>query len=205
MKNLQNTNSSRKNYKKNTKRRILEATLQLIWRYGVKGTTTKRIAKTAGINEATIFRNFKNKESLIAETYKKADSIKDPLKEFLKYDFPTVEDFLNKFGLLIYKQFLKNKEIHLSCLKELGNKDSEFVKSHIYGIRAIINLFDKKLHEMHKQGKIKKNKINDLSNIYHSSILAAFIWHFINENGPSNDDIKNFIKSTSKILSRGII
>jgi AcrR family transcriptional regulator len=190
--------------KDNTKERILNATLQLIWKYGITNATTKRIAEAAGVNEVTIFRKFKNKGNLIAETYKIADSIMDPLKKFLKKDFPTIEDFLNRFGLMIYKQFQKNKEVHLSCLNELENKDSEFVKSHIQGIKAIINLFNEKLHEMHKQGKIKKIYINDLSNIFNSSALAAFIWNSVNDKEISSTDIKKFIKSLSKILSHGI-
>ncbi|MBN2402795.1 MAG: TetR/AcrR family transcriptional regulator [Spirochaetes bacterium] len=204
MKQQKKTLSNLNTRKDNTKTRILDATLQLIWKYGITNTTTKRIAEVAGVNEVTIFRKFKNKENLIAETYKIADSIMDPLKKFLKKDFPTVEDFLNRFGLMIYKQFLKNKEVHLSCLTELNNKNSEFVKSHIQGIRAIINLFNEKLHEMHKQGKIKKIYINDLSNIYHSSIIAAMIWNAINSRDVSNTDIKNFIKSMSKIVTDGI-
>ncbi len=190
--------------KDTTKMRILDATLQLIWKYGITNTTTKRIAEEAGVNEVTIFRKFKNKGNLIAETYKIADSITDPLKKFLKKDFPTVEDFLYKFGLMIYRQFQKNKEVHLSCLNELGNKDSEFVKSHIQGIKAIINLFNEKLHEMHKQDKIKKIYINDLSNIFNSASLAAFIWNSVNDKEISSTDIKNFIKSLSKILTHGI-
>jgi AcrR family transcriptional regulator len=204
MKKQKKISSNPETKKDTTEMRILDATLQLIWKYGIANTTTKRIAQEAGVNEVTIFRKFKNKGNLIAETYKIADSIMDPLKKFLKKDFPTVEDFLYEFGLMIYGQFQKNKEVHLSCLKELGNKDSEFVKPHIQGIKAIINLFNEKLHEMHKQGKIKKNYINDLSNIFNSAALAAFIWDSVNGKEISSTDIKNFIKSLSKILTHGI-
>lgn len=196
--------SNLKTKKVSTKARILNATLQLIWKYGITNTTTKRIAEAAGVNEVTIFRKFKNKGNLIAETYKIADSITDPLKRFLKKDFQTVEDFLNSFGLMIYRQFQKNKEVHLSCLAELSNKDSEFAQSHIQGIRAIINLFNEKLQEMHKQGKINKTSITDLSNIYHSAMLAAFIWGSVNDKEVSEADMKKFIKNVSRILICGI-
>jgi AcrR family transcriptional regulator len=190
--------------KDKTKARIIKATLQLIWKYGFQGATTKKIADAAGVNEVTIFRKFKNKENLIAETYNTADLKMYPLKNFLKKDFSTVEEFLNEFGLMIFKQFLKNKESHLLCLKEIGNKDLNFVKTHIKSIRIIIDLVNEKFYKMHKQGKIKKEFINNIANIYHSSTLAVFIWHCVNNKETSNADIKNFIKSLSKILTHGI-
>ena len=44
-----------------TKIKILEATLNLMVKYGYKGATTRKIAEVAGVNEVTIFRHFKNK------------------------------------------------------------------------------------------------------------------------------------------------
>jgi len=192
------------NNKDKTKARIIKATLQLIWKYGFHGATTKKIAAAAGVNEVTIFRKFKNKENLIAETYNTADLKMYPLKNFLDKDFSTVEEFINDFGQMIFKQFLKNKESHLLCIKEIGNKDLEFVKTHIKSIRVIIDLFNGKLHDMLKERKMKKSYIDSISNIFHSSTLAVFIWHCVNNKETSNTDIKNYIKSLSKILTAGI-
>lgn len=48
-----------------TRQRILAATRELIARKGRRGTTTREIAERAGVNEATLFRHFGNKDSLI--------------------------------------------------------------------------------------------------------------------------------------------
>lgn len=48
-----------------TQKRIIDAALYLISKVGYKGTSTKLIAQTAGVNETTIFKNFKTKELLV--------------------------------------------------------------------------------------------------------------------------------------------
>ncbi|MBN2039778.1 MAG: TetR/AcrR family transcriptional regulator [Spirochaetes bacterium] len=188
----------------NTKTKIMEATLQILWKNGYKGTTTKQIADLAGVNEVTIFRNFGNKEKLIEETFNLSDAMTDPLKELLKNEFPTVRDFLDEFSELMYTQWNKNKEINLSTLRELGSKQSDFTKRQVEAVKYIIKLFTEKLMEMHKQGKIKKSSIKDLSNIYHSATMSVYIWHSVNGNITSDKDIRNYLKSLSKVLTKGI-
>jgi AcrR family transcriptional regulator len=47
--------------------RILEAAAALYSNVGFRGTTTRRIAADAGVNEVTLFRHFGSKEALIRE------------------------------------------------------------------------------------------------------------------------------------------
>ena len=89
-------------------------------------------------------------------------------------------------------------------MREIGSKKSAFVKRHVDSVKYIIKLFTEKLNEMHKQGKIKKSYIKDLSNIYHSATMAVFVWHSVNGNETTDKDIKNYLKSLSKILTQGI-
>lgn len=48
-----------------TRDRIVAAAREVIGRKGKRGATTREIADLAGVNEATLFRHFGNKESLI--------------------------------------------------------------------------------------------------------------------------------------------
>lgn len=48
-----------------TRNRILAATREILANKGRRGTTTREIADLAGVNEATLFRHFGNKDALI--------------------------------------------------------------------------------------------------------------------------------------------
>ena len=48
-----------------TSQRIIDATMSLIRDKGYTATTTKDIARTAGVNECTLFRKFKNKKDIV--------------------------------------------------------------------------------------------------------------------------------------------
>jgi AcrR family transcriptional regulator len=48
-----------------TRERILKAARDVFERNGTRGTTTREVAERAGVNEATLFRHFHNKTSLL--------------------------------------------------------------------------------------------------------------------------------------------
>ncbi|MCX5754878.1 MAG: helix-turn-helix domain containing protein [Gemmatimonadetes bacterium] len=50
-----------------TREQILAAAAKLYAEHGFRGTTTRAIAETAGVNEVTLFRIFGSKETLIVE------------------------------------------------------------------------------------------------------------------------------------------
>ena len=50
-----------------TRTKILQAALQLFARQGYDGTTTKDLAKSAGVAEGTLFRHFANKKAILIE------------------------------------------------------------------------------------------------------------------------------------------
>src|SRR5512136_2747341 len=46
------------------RRLIIDAATELFSKHGLKGTTTREVAKAVGISEATIFKHFATKEEL---------------------------------------------------------------------------------------------------------------------------------------------
>jgi len=56
---------------KDTKEKILDASLSLFSKKGYLGATTKEIAKKAGVAELTLFRHFSSKEKLFEEAIKR--------------------------------------------------------------------------------------------------------------------------------------
>ena len=63
-----------------TKNKILNESLRLFGEKGYFDTTTKEIAKCCGINESTLFRHYKDKESLFKKVI--SEFINQPLEEF---------------------------------------------------------------------------------------------------------------------------
>lgn len=53
-----------------TRKNLLDVAGQLFAELGWRGTTTRRIAERAGVNEVTLFRNFGSKGSLLLEAVK---------------------------------------------------------------------------------------------------------------------------------------
>ncbi|HEX6315979.1 MAG TPA: helix-turn-helix domain-containing protein [Gemmatimonadaceae bacterium] len=74
-----------------SRQKLLEAAMRVFAESGFRGATTRRIAEAAGVNEVTLFRQFKSKTALInevAELYARRRSEEalpagavDPLKE----------------------------------------------------------------------------------------------------------------------------
>ena len=48
-----------------TEQKIVDATIFLLDKEGMNGTTTKKIAKKAEVSEVTVFRKFKSKDDLL--------------------------------------------------------------------------------------------------------------------------------------------
>ena len=54
-------------------RSIMEATIHIVAQYGLDKTTTRLIAAEAGLNEAYLYRCFKNKEDILSESFRAVD------------------------------------------------------------------------------------------------------------------------------------
>jgi AcrR family transcriptional regulator len=67
---IEQKNSDVKVTPEETRERIILAARDVIKRKGKRGATTREIADVAGVNEATLFRHFGNKEALIVAVAK---------------------------------------------------------------------------------------------------------------------------------------
>jgi AcrR family transcriptional regulator len=52
-----------------TRRKLIDGTIQVIARQGLDGASTKLIGTTTELNEVYIYRSFKDKEDLFAKTF----------------------------------------------------------------------------------------------------------------------------------------
>jgi AcrR family transcriptional regulator len=79
--------------------KIMNAALEVFAEKSYGGATTKAIAKKAGFSELTLFRKFKNKESLFKLVYQKnlslfKNQVKQANQEMMKTDFPDTHSFM---------------------------------------------------------------------------------------------------------------
>lgn len=144
-----------------TQKKILNATMLLIMENGYTATTTKDIAKKAGVNECTIFRKFKGKKEII-EAAMTLPEWNPCLKESdFKYTGDLIDD-LCSFAE-VYLKKVTPKMVKIS----LGLRSPDLYEITRDGIREIPDTFKKVLIQyftkMRKQNKIQTEDIESLA------------------------------------------
>ena len=144
-----------------TQKKILNATMSLIMENGYTATTTKDIAKKAGVNECTIFRKFKGKKEII-EAAMTLPEWNPGLKESdFKYTGDLMDD-LCSFAE-VYLKKVTPKMVKIS----LGLRSPDLYEITRDGIREIPDTFKKVLVQyftkMRKQDKIQTEDIESLA------------------------------------------
>ena len=96
---------------------LLEVTARLFAGYGWRGTTTRRIAEAAGVNEVTLFRHFRSKDLLVSE------AVRTIAREVHQgHDLPAVPVDLRRerteWALSQHSRLRKHGPMILACLAE---------------------------------------------------------------------------------------
>jgi AcrR family transcriptional regulator len=106
-----------------TRERILRAAREVFERNGTRGTTTREVADRAGVNEATLFRHFHNKTSLL-------DAMREWSIDLAGYDavFDGLTGELGKdltaICLTLYERMMPNQSlIRISLAEEATDPD----------------------------------------------------------------------------------
>jgi len=144
-----------------TQKKILNSTMMLIMEKGYTATTTKDIAKKAGINECTIFRKFKGKKEII-EAAMSLPEWNPCLKESdFEYTGELMKD-LCSFAE-VYSRKVTPKMVKIS----LGLRSPDLYDITKDGIREISDTFKKVLvnyfTDMQKKNKIQTEDIESLA------------------------------------------
>ncbi|AOC92612.1 putative HTH-type transcriptional regulator YvkB [Bacillus amyloliquefaciens] len=98
-----------------TNKRILDAAMNLIIQKGYRAATTKEIAEKANVSEATIFRNFKNKQGLMKAMIEQQTPAPENMIAMAEGDL--YEDLLH-FAATLLQQLEQKKEVFRICLRE---------------------------------------------------------------------------------------
>lgn len=144
-----------------TQKKILNATMMLIMEKGYTATTTKDIAKKAGVNESTIFRKFKGKKEIVVA----AMSLPEWNPCLRENDFEYTGELLKDLCSFaeVYLKKVTPKMVKIS----LGLRSPDLYEVTKDGIREIPDTFKKVLvkyfTEMQKQNKIQTDDIESLT------------------------------------------
>jgi TetR/AcrR family transcriptional regulator len=138
----------------NTEQIILDAALKEFAKKGYDSTTTRRISKTAGFTETTIFRKFGSKKNLYNEIIsygsKKLEYAYYSLQN-LNQKYKDPKDFLEEFVRTLAKIRLEHIEIFIllvnednvqydSILAEVNYFISELIKNNMQNIKVDPNV-----------------------------------------------------------------
>lgn len=110
--------------------RILSAAARVYTEAGFRGTTTRRVAQEAGVNEITLFRHFGNKEGLIKAALEDSSRVsqnplnepKDPERELSAWAINTYRHWYNGRNLIarVLGDLTEHPELAPGICKEPG-------------------------------------------------------------------------------------
>ncbi len=103
-----------------TRSAILNAAVQVFSQHGFRGSTTRRIADAASVNEVTIFRYFGSKEALLQEAIKGSDV--DAFTNPLPQDPVDPPEELTKWCSAVVTHLRARGSMIRKCMSELEER-----------------------------------------------------------------------------------
>ena len=116
--------SSERTEKGKARELILEAAEKVFGEAGIKGATTKEIARAAGVNETTLFRNFPSKMALLLALVEKHDAEASNMTVSFDWSYDLAQDL--QLYATSYLQFLSgHKPLILAFVAEATRMPEE--------------------------------------------------------------------------------
>lgn len=187
-----------------TEQKIVDATIFLLDKEGMNGTTTKKIAKKAEVSEVTVFRKFKSKDNLlkIAKIYYSDYFLEKISDIFTNYEDTDLDSLLKNTWWKLVNFLDNNLDIIKIALDELMSSPEEekiFSKFSDEVLKNLTNIFQEQIDK----GKIRKINPSAAALTVFSVIVEGIIfWKF--ESKVSNDDTNKYLDDFLDIFINGI-
>ncbi len=186
-----------------TAQKVVDATMLLIRDKGYVATTTKDIAKLAGVNECTLFRKFKSKKDIVLAGVKQEKwrgNMTPEIFQNVKWELaPDLEMFMTEYMKRITPDFV-NLSIGLRA-PQIYEETAPFVmKVPQAFLLSLIEYFK----EMEQRGKLPHLDFECLAMTIFSSTFGYTFLSASFESNLSTVDHGRFIKQSVETFIRGI-
>ncbi len=156
-----------------TRTRIISAAREVIARKGKRGATTREIAEVAGVNEATLFRHFGTKESLIVAVAKFSCG-EIVLRDVVSTLSGPIEEDLYTIASTMTKRMESMIDMIRWSLVEIDYEKSIFAQEAWRPQLAIHGVVADYMESQIKAGAIR-GKSEDLASVFTGMIFARVI------------------------------
>ncbi len=186
-----------------TSQKIIDAAMILVRDRGYVATTTKEIAKAAGVNECTLFRKFKNKKDIVLQGVSQAQwraGVTQDIFKQVTWDLQTdVEMFMRAYMDRMTPDFV-NLSIGLRAPQLFEETSPMIMKVP----QAFLTSFTDYLKQMYERGKIAQADFEALSLTIFS---ATFGYTFLSASFGdrlSPVEKEDYIKQSAQMFIKGL-
>jgi AcrR family transcriptional regulator len=200
------TNVTRKSQRNNpTRERIIDAGLQMFGEKGFNGSTTKDIARSANVNEVTIFRLFKSKRELFEAVMVERSPLPLIMREISFSPDADIEDLFVQNAKAVLSILRSNKYLFMVMLRDAWRQPR--TRS------TISNVLMKKgtefgaefMRVQMERGRIRTMEPEIVARAWMGMVQAYFITGDLLEGRPSSpEDYERVLRGFASILLDGV-
>ncbi|MFD0894560.1 TetR/AcrR family transcriptional regulator [Luteolibacter ambystomatis] len=186
--------------------KLVEAAAIVFARDGLSSATTREIARTAGVNEVTLFRNFQTKQNLLAAVLEKAFERKtNPLAE--KFDSlperASLREVIAAFAEADYSSLKQN----VSLMRVLVGEIQKFEEHEMKVLRAIFRPRRDQLTKRLRDAQARGEVIADVNPaIVVDQLVGMIFTHVLRSDCPFKLEYKQdqYVRACVDLIVRGI-
>ncbi|MGN0521813.1 MAG: TetR/AcrR family transcriptional regulator [Eubacterium sp.] len=186
-----------------TSQKIIDATMSLVRDKGYVATTTKDIARAAGVNECTLFRKFQSKKDIVLsamEQEKWRANVTPEIFKNVKWDLQTdLEMFMTEYMNRITPDFV-NLSIGLRAPQLYDETAPLIMKVPQSFISSLTDYFK----EMEAKGKIPHMDFDCLAMTIFSSTFGYTFLKASFDNSLSHTEKTEYIRKSVELFCNGI-
>lgn len=186
-----------------TSQKIIDAAMTLVRDKGYVATTTKEIARLAGVNECTLFRKFESKKDIVIQGANQSGWRADVVPEIFENVVWELEADLEMF-MRAYIDRMTPDFVNLSIGLRAPQLYEETKQLIMKVPQAFLESFTSYLKKMSEKGKIQKMDFDALAMTVFS---ATFGYTFLNASfGKELTDVEKdkYIKESVRTFVKGI-